>query len=480
MLSVYFMIFIVVAVTAAFFGVCWLFFGKDDGAAPVLRAHSRSRAKRGKAAGFLNGAFAAKIRELFSDVPADVREDPLPVYRNEGARASVSDETRVYDFSKETGAADVVSKEETAPEKTVVFDRSALNRETAELEKTAIVPVKKKSKGAFAEEAAPQITDEEVTPEELEEYFVRHFLNQYGAVSRTAYDDTRTVTHDLIARASRLVGRKAADKLQELMVREALQNAQRAYVMLPDKTILGICAEAFEDVLIGAKTETRATLAYDALKALPRMDLASCRALSLLLLFYYSRNTENTSPQAFRNYAERYVKPLVSELPGEYGGYQQLEYLHCISLENKDMPFGQVLRDFYPLVFSYRGCQSQEIKAIWADWPQDAFVPSVYPTYMKPAIIDDEMLPDFFVRCGIEDENKRQLLSALFHSRPVTYDRKETEHILGKIDPSWTDLLEAWDESMLRRASLTLMGMYIAQLYLRVEMNEDFDLSHWI
>ena len=107
-------------------------------------------------------------------------------------------------------------------------------------------------------------------------------------------------------------------------------------------------------------------------------------------------------------------------------------------------------------------------------------MPSVYPTYIKPDVADDDMLPNFFERCGVKDEKKQELLSALFHSRPVSYDRKEMAHILGKIDSSLETLQDAWDESMLRRSSLTLLGMYVAQLYLRTELNEDFDLSHWI
>ena len=477
MLSVYFTIFIVLAVIAAFFGVCVISFGKNSEEAQKAE---RAQGERQRGRHFApNSPLWKRIRELFSDIPDDLRGEAGAFYQRNTGKGAPSDETRVYDFPLEIQSQKPNSADE-GMEKTIVFDRNALKQSTAEIKKPETDAAASAGNSAFPKESAPQIVADDITPEELEEYFVRHFLNQYGAVSKTAYEDTRAITHNLISRASRLAGKKASDALQTLMVREALQNAQRAYVMLPEQTILGICAEAFEDVVIGRKTETRTTLAYDALKALPRMDLASCRALSLLLLFYYSRNEQNTSPHAFREYGERYVKPLISDLPGEYGGYQQLEYLHCISLENKDMPLGQVLRDFYPLVFSYRGCQSQEIKAIATDWPQDAFVPSVYTAYMKPAVIDDDMLPDFFSRCGITDERRQTLLSALFHSRPVTYDRKEMEHILGKIDPVWTELQEAWDESMLRRSSLTLMGMYIAQLYLRVEMNEDFDLSHWI
>ncbi len=480
MLSVYFMIFILAAVLLAFFGVCALLFGKDSAErlAPVSTSDAKSvsisrrkgkfvseKSFSGKSLSLPHHGWSGKLRALFSDVPEEVSRE------TSGRAASLAGVSPADD---ESAPGEPVSSEST--EKTVVFQKEELTAALQEIPKpevAAAVDVSKK-------EPAPTVVENVTDVDQIEEYYIRHFLGQYAAVSKTVVEDTRTVTHALIARSARLTGRKAAEVLQHLMVQESLQNAQRAYAMLPSESMLRILAEAFEDVVIGSKSETKTILAYDALKVMPQMNLASLRALSLLLLFYYSKNAENTSPAAFRRYAETYVKPLVADLPSEYSGYQQLEYLHCISLDNKDMPFGEVLMEFYPLVFAYRGCLAQEIKAITPDWPQDAFVPSVYPTYIKPDVVDDDMLPRFFERCGIADEKRRELLSALFHSRPVTYDRKEMEHVLEKIDPALETLQEAWDESMLRRSSLTLLGMYLAQLYLRTEMNEDFDLSHWI
>ncbi len=467
MLSVYFMIFIVAAVLLAFFGVCALLFGKDSAEHSERAAGHRTKGCRFS---LPESGVVGKLKALFSDVPTDV-SPKAPLYT-----ASARTEAASGDGALAAVSSSEAETSDDSTDKTIVFTKKELKTAMQESEKST----ETQASGAVGEDPAPVVVDGGVDVEQMEEYYIRHFLGQYSAVSKTVAEDTRTVTHALIARSARLTGRKAAEVLQHLMVQEALQNAQRAYAMMPEASLLRILAEAFEDVVIGSKTETKTILAYDALKVMPQMNTASFRALSLLLLFYYSKNAENTSPAAFRHYAESYVKPLIDDLPSEYSGYQQLEYLHCISLDNKDMPFGEVLREFYPLVFAYRGCQAQEIKAICADWPQDAFVPSVYPTYIKPDVVDDDMLPDFFSRCGIQDEQKRELLSALFHSRPVSYDRKEMEHILGKIDPALEELQEAWDESMLRRSSLTLLGMYVAQLYLRTELDEDFDLSHWI
>ncbi len=440
-LSVFFSIFVVAAVALVFLAVCFLL---------VCGRPSFLKRKEKKT--------VWEDREEAIHAPEEEEKPSAP---------AVSDATRIFTVPEE-------AKEKTAgDDATRVFERD---------EMTAALGEKKKhsSAGAFALEPLPEVLEEEVSPDVLEEYFVRHFLNQYGAVSRTVSQDTRTVTHHLVEKAVSLAGRDAPDVLTHIMVQEALQNGQRSYVMMPDDIVLAMVTRAFAEVAQGNKEDTRTILAYDALRVMPRMEAGQFRALSLLLLFHYSRNMDNVDSDAFAAYAERYVEPLLQGLPSEYSGYQQLEYLHCVSLENKDTSFGQVLRDSYPLIFSFRGCMKSELDSIRKDWPSGSIVPSLFNSYYKAAVIDDSLLEEYFDKYGIRSGRDQTLLNALIHSRPVAYDRREMAHILGKISPSLEELQEAWDGSLLRRSSLTLMGMYIAQMYIRERIGEEFDLSHWM
>ncbi len=387
-------------------------------------------------------------------------------------------------------------KKEEAPKKAAAADADATQiiprsdlKQAADEERTRIfakadrpepepTQTEKPAKGPFPEEPAPQVLDEKPSKDTLEEYFVRHFLNRYGAVSRTVEQDTRKVTHHLIEGLG-MNQKEAVDTLTHIMVQEALQNAQRTYVMMPTPVVLSMVRDAFNDVAHGSRGETKTILAYDALKAMPRMEESAFRALSLLLIFHYSRNTDNCDARHLKKYAAKYVTPFLEKLPNEYSGYQQLEYLHCISLENKEIAFGQVLHDSYPLTFAFRGCLKNELEAL-ASWPQGALVDSVYDSYVKPAAVDEGALSSLMDEAGISDGNTRNTIQALAESRPVTYDRKEMSFVLGKISPDLLKLQDAWDESMLRRSSLTLMGMYMAKICIRETIGEDFDLSHWM
>lgn len=454
MLSIYFTVAVVLLVTAAFFCVCWVAVcGMPANGTLCVRALLSEGVSRGK-------RYVNKVRrpEPARDA-SDIQPSP--------SAGQVNEATQVI----HVGAL----RQETEDGATRVFDRNEVSGISAVSERK----IRPRSKG-FALEPEPKIMENPQPPEVLEEYFVRHFLNQYGAVSRTAAQDTRTVTHHLIERARALAGKEASDVLTHIMVQEALQNAQRTYVMLPNETVLGMVGDAFYDVAQGNKYDTRTILAYDALRVMPRMEMEQFHALALLLLFHYSRNMENVSAPALKAYAERYVAPCLQGLPSEYSGYQQLEYLHCVSLENKDISFGQVLRDSYPLVFSYRGCMKSELENIRPEWPAGSIVPSLFNTYFKAAVIDDSLLPEYFEKYHIDSEREQTLLNALLHSRPVVYDRKEMEHILRRTAPALAELQKVWDGSLLRRSSLTLMGMYIAQIHVRELIGEEFDLSHWM
>lgn len=454
MLSIYFSIAVVILVAAAFFGVCWV-------AVCGLPRKRRSGAVHRKAASAHRHHAPAREEQPEAAESSLVEEAPAAA-----PAAAVNEATQVFSFGGAGGEED--------NERTRVFSSTEELRPSAEHREKETAP------RGFVLEPEPEVMESPQPPEILEEYFVRHFLNQYGAVSRTAAQDTRTVTHRLVERARSLAGKDASDVLTHIMVQEALQNAQRTYVMLPNETVLGMVEDAFYDVARGSRTDTRTILAYDALRVMPRMEMGQFHALSLLLLFYYSRNMDNVDAEALRAYADRYVEPLLRELPHEYSGYQQLEYLHCVSLENKDTAFGQVLRDSYPLIFAFRGCMKSELESIRSEWPAGSVVSSLFNSYYKAAVIDDAVLPEYFEKYHIDSAKEQTLLNALLHSRPVAYDRREMEHVLSRVAPPLAELQKVWDGSLLRRSSLTLMGMYIAQIHIRELIGEGFDLSHWM
>lgn len=401
---------------------------------------------------------------------AKAAEAPKPDMQA-AAKSKVDDSTQIIPVKRNRPKPVRFEDDE---EKTRVFNRKDFGESKAQDAFSSHL-----NKGPFPPEPEPHVLSSMPDLDSLEEYFVRHFLNRYGAVSTTVEQDTRKVTMHLIE-GLHMKNKEAVDTLTYIMVQEAMQNAQRTYVMMPTPVVLEMVTDAFGDVARGSRSDTKTILAYDALKAMPRMEESEFHALALLLIFHYSRNTDNVDAQHLKRYTEKYITPFLYKLPDEYTGYQQLEYLHCVSLENKDIPFGQVLHDSYPLIFAFRGCMKSELAAAWPSWPEGTIVQSLYNSYVKPAAVDESTLAGLFDDMGLEDEVTRRSILALVESRPVNYDRKEMGYILGKVSPNLEKLQTIWDNSMIRRSSLTLMGMYIAKICIRETIGEDFDLSHWM
>lgn len=412
-----------------------------------------------------SGHAAPQERHVKSEKKMHFVAEDMP--RKEEKNLYTDEKTQIITFDKKAlkknASLDV--------EKTMIFER-----EEVEAERPKAKPLKESS---FPPEAEPFVIKDTAGLRDLEEYFVRHFLNRYGAVTKTVENDTRRVTHHLIE-ALHLRNKDAVDTLAHIMVQEAMQNAQRTFVMMPTDLVLEMVTAAFVDVASGKRSETKTILAYDALKAMPRMESAQFHALALLLLFHYSRNTDNYDARHLKSYANKYIAPFLSDLPDEYTGYQQLEYLHCISLENKDTPFGQVLHDSYPFVFAFKGFMKAEADALIGEAAEHLLVPSVYNSYVKPKAVDEGTLFSLLESHGISDGQSQKSILALIESRPVAYDRKELQYVLGKISSDLEKMQESWDTSLLRRSSLTLMGMYIAKICIREVVGEEFDLSHWM
>lgn len=453
---------VVAAVAILFLIVCWFmvygFGNKSNGreARAEITAEIPVRSRRKKV--------QEPRSEMEKTVELPLKKKALP------QETAVSQTTQILPVRELAKQADTAMDADGA---TRVFDRD-------ELEKT-LPPIKASGRraAAFSAEKAPEVLEEPPTLQSLEERFTRHFLNLYGAVSPAVEQDTKMVTGYLI-RHMDMSPEEMTDSLTHIMVQEAFQNAQRAYVMMPNDMVLAMVTDAFVDVAKGRRSETRTTLAYDALKAMPRMEETQFHALALLLLFHYSRNTDNVDMESFRKYTRKYIAPFIKELPDEYSGYQQLEYIRCVSLENRETSFGRVLRDSYPLIFAYRGAMKSELSAVKSSWPENALVPSLYNSYYKPAVVDDSLFADFCEDMGIHKEEDKTYLLKILHSRPVDYDRKELSSILEKISPDLAAMQEVWDTSLLRRSSLTLMGMYIARACIKATIGEEFDLSHWI
>lgn len=310
---------------------------------------------------------------------------------------------------------------------------------------------------------------------------VAHFLRQYGVVSPQLQQQTEFITSAAFDRIGCQSDAERQRAMSPLIVQEALQNVQKAYAAHPDDYVGAIALQAFYDIVHCSPISTRHLVAIDALKVMPYLSKSHYQILAILLLFLYSRNSHNVDKASFCQYIDKYVVPFLDGFPTERPYYQQLDYLHCTAFEAKETHFAEILADSYPLLFRYRGFTGEELrKALKGKRiPSEYIVQSVNSPLYKLAMVDESMAKRFFRKTGITDRNMQDHLLRLAKKRPSAFSGEEALDIMEDISPVLADLSDIWDSSLLRVSTLSLLGLYLAQGFIKEIIGEEFDLSRW-
>ncbi|MCB6386059.1 LPO_1073/Vpar_1526 family protein [Megasphaera massiliensis] len=310
---------------------------------------------------------------------------------------------------------------------------------------------------------------------------VSHFLRQYGVVSPELQQQTEYITSAAFDQIGCKTDAERQQAMAPLIAQEALQNVQKAYAAHPDDYVATIALQAFYDIINGSPISTRHLVAIDALKVMPYLSQSHYQILAILLLFLYSRNSHNVDKDSFCQYIDKYIYPFLEGFPTERPYYQQLDYLHCTAFEVKETHFAEILSDSYPLLFRYRGFTEEELrKALKGMRLSDEFiVPSFNSPLVKLAMVDESMAKRFFRMTGLTDRNIQDHILRLAKKRPANFSGEEALDIMEDISPVLADFGDIWDSSLLRVSTLSLLGLYLAQGFVKEIIGEEFDLSRW-
>lgn len=308
-----------------------------------------------------------------------------------------------------------------------------------------------------------------------------HFLGQYGIAGDAFQQHVKNITSAAFNRLGCRTDDERERAVAPLLVQEALQNVQKTYAAQPEDYVATMALRAFEDIVRCPVASTRHLVAMDALKVMPYLGRGHYQILAILLLFLYSRNSHNVDKTTFCQYIDKYVMPFLDHFPTERPYYQQLDYLHCTALEAKETRFPEILSDSYPLLFRYRGFTEEELRKALKGHriPREYVVRSFNSPLIKLALVDDSMALRFFRVTGITDREMQDRLMRLAKKRPANFSGEEALDIMEDISPILADLGDIWDSTLLRVSTLSLLGLYLAQGYVKEMIGEEFDLSRW-
>ena len=309
---------------------------------------------------------------------------------------------------------------------------------------------------------------------------VAQYVAAFGILNPKSETAAKYITEYVFSQLDTESEEEVATLLENIAVQEALLQVQKAYVTTPAEWLRDILADAFRDVVKRPQSSTWYLVAVDALKCLVNRQKGHLQALALALIVQYSKNSNNYSLENFQHYVEKYLEPLLSELPTREDMYQQLDYLRCTSSAG-EVRFEQILRNSYPLVFDYRGFTMEELEYVMQNAPvrTSITVPSFNSNLLKLSAVDEYMLPNLFQRAGITDQDIQQALTGLAFSRAFDWDNSSFDDVLEHISPVLLDLCQTYNRIPLCRLNLTLLGLYLGRSMVKATIHEDFDISPW-
>lgn len=326
-----------------------------------------------------------------------------------------------------------------------------------------------------------EVNQDEPAVSPLIQQCAEHFLNQFGMVTPTLKKQAEHITAAAFDRIGCTDDEQRQQAMSTLLAQEALLNLQKAYAAHPKSHVEALALQAFDDIVLGSPVSTRHLVAIDALKVMPYLSNEHYKILAILLLFLYSRNSHNVDKETFCEYIDKYVAPFLDGFPTERPYYQQLDYLRCTAFESKETHFAEILSDSYPLLFRYRGFTEEELrKALRGKRiPSEFIVQSFNSPLIKLSMVDESMATRFFRMTGIQNRMMQEQIMRLAKKRAASFTGEEALDIMEDISPILADLGDIWDSTMLRVSTLSLLGLYLAQGYIKERIGEEFDLSRW-
>lgn len=354
-----------------------------------------------------------------------------------------------------------------------------------DLEKTRIMPPITEKETPIVQKEVQSVAPVEAIPQKVartvEERCVQHFMSRYGMLSRKAEQHVAKITAEAFAVLGNLTEAEKEELISNLSVQEALQSLQHAYAAQPNELTRYMGIRAFQDILLHDPGDTQYIVAYDALKIMQHLQESQYKILGILMLFMYSRNSHNVNIRAFRQYVKKYVVPLLDHIRTDDMLFHQLVYLRCI-VTGANTRFADIMADSYPLLFRYSGFREEELRQVLQGEkiPAEYIVHSFNSPLYKFACIDESMAPQFFANCGVDSSQLQRELLNLMKKRPVSLTEQEEEKLFYDLDPVLGDCNALWNTSQFATSTLSLMGLYLGQVYVAQIIGEEFDISRWM
>lgn len=265
-------------------------------------------------------------------------------------------------------------------------------------------------------------------------------------------------------------------------MQHAIFSAQKEYARTGDKDIEALLVDILVDRTGAPERSLKQIVLDEALSVIPKLTSEQLDALTVFFLISRTMIDGITSLTFFLRYLDESIAPFIQNLTTNSSCYDHLVYTGCgsIAAVGGVWPVGEFFGANYPGLFSHGFNASQWESAFpnnrdlveWAviDCRQD-------PSRQQINAVTEEQLLSLCDTKAVAADVRTKLV-ILFNTSRMT--EAEIKAYILRERPALQKLFTVWEDTPMRRLSVTTVGIAVAQANFRRRTSTQFDLGIWV
>lgn len=308
------------------------------------------------------------------------------------------------------------------------------------------------------------------------------FKSNYLELSVNAADTAKKRAEELVENFLNEIKQRSPDAVQTMEdpgMQHAIFIAQKEYARTGDKDLSDMLVDILVDRASQEERNLKQIVLDESLNIVPKLTSSQMDSLTIIFIIKYSKNFEISNLESFKNYLTSYIKPFVSILSKENSLFQHLEFTGCASISMGSTNIQDVFSKTYKGIFC-KGFTQEQLVAIIPQYEKykSIIIPCLNDSKkFQLAALDEEVLEEKgeVLNLTTDELNKLKLLLNNYQ-----LNEEESKNLIKKQGAFMNDLFDIWDNSSLKRLTLTSVGIAIATANLRTKTGISVDLGIWI
>ncbi len=259
----------------------------------------------------------------------------------------------------------------------------------------------------------------------------------------------------------------------------ALFTVQKEYARNGDKDLGDLLVDLLVDRSKHDQRDILQIVINESLSTAPKLTDTNLATLAVIFLFKYTQNFNVGNHQMFGEYLDKHLFPFVSKLSTNRASYQHLEFSGCGSTGRGGNTLENILGTVYQGQF-LKGFDQTEItnRAIRVGLDSRFFIQCLNDlSKVQVSANNKENLEKYLDEQGVSPEDRTKILE-LFELGKMS-DPEIKEKLIA-IRPYMAGVFETWNNSEMKKFTLTSVGMAIGHANIKRLIGEFASLSIWI